>query len=272
MGHYGFRDENMQDRRTSMLPMSISTSQTTQKKYSVIGPEHICTGLAFAMLASVIGGICCSLSFLIGEGILEYSHAHQDTDRDLLNAMSKMGMMGGVTTDLVLYGVILIYAGYLDPKRHKASTRNIICSSLELVGFPETPVGVGFLEGCCCPVLGLMAFYALNTILSSATGYWLYTRHYKKNIDMQISIEAAAVGIAVTTIPLCFSNIFLLTAYSNFKISYTPPPRALSYPDYAPVFKKKTDLEVALAERDEARNERDAERQKVSSLIRGGIL
>lgn len=140
----------------------------------------------------------------------------------------------------------------------------MICSSLEFVGFPETPVGVGFLEGCCCPVLGLMAFYVLNTTLSSATGYWLYTRHYKKNIDMQMSIEAAAVGIAVTAIPLCFANICLLTAYSNFKISYTPPPK-ISYSSYSPVFNRRTDLEVAL-------DERDAARKKVASLERKGIV
>lgn len=256
----------MDDRGWEMRPMSIDTQNNAEGKYPKIGIDHVCAGFGFAILSSAMGGLSCAISFIVGEWYYQKYEYHAK-DHAVLYDMGNVGMWGGVVTDLVLYILILTFACNLDPKRNQRSNRDMSSSSLEMICYPASPVGLSCIEGCCCPILVLMAFHALNMFSSGSVGYWIYTRHHKLTLDFYESIEALAVGVAITLIPLCFTNICLLTAYSNFKLSGTTSTPFSYSGSRAPfvVFNKKTDEEALRDELTKQLNEN-------KRLLRTGIF
>ena len=257
----------MDNSKLEMIPMSIDIQQDKPKgKYPKIGPDHICVGFGFAILSSAIGGACCAVSLIVGEWYYQ-KHKYHPENHIALYDISKVGMLGGAVTDLVLYIIILMYACNFDPKRNIPSNRDMGCSSTEMICCPESPVGYSCCEAICCPILILFAFHALNMLLSGSLGYWIYTRNRKIALDFDQSMEALAMGIALTMIPLCFANICLFTAYSNFKIS-TSAPQPFTYSGSRPplvVFDKKTDEE-------RLRDDLEKQKNENSRLRRTGIF
>lgn len=206
----------MDDRREdtpTFLAMEIA-SETVGKYPKDLG-RGCGAAFGYAITSSIVGGVVCLITNIIGEGILELGNAHTSSPHHsaFLN-LAKMGFMGGAVANLSLYALIVIYACKFDPKRNKPSEGDIFTSGWELVGFRPSRHD----DNTCLAVLGLLSFHAMNMLLSGTVGYWIYTRNNKNIIHFQGSMESLCVGIAVTTIPFSVSNLFLLTAYSNFKI------------------------------------------------------
>ncbi len=197
----------------------------------------------FGVLATSVGGICCSLNFLIGEALLEATNHHQTHERNnhyiALNDASRMGAIGGLITNLTLYVAIVIYACKIDPKRENqisySNHSGVHDSGISLIcGELHRPTNRG--ENISLLLFNL-AMHASNMLVSGTVGYWVYTRNNKSVININESMESLAVGTALTMIPFCLLNFLLASAYgvyskpnlqnNNFFIPlrHTPPPK-----------------------------------------------
>lgn len=254
----------MDDRRED-TPMFLSMEIASEKvsKY----PKDLGSGcgaaFGYALTSSVVGGVVCLMTNIIGEGILELGNAHKSSPHhSAFFNLAKMGFMGGAVANLSLYALIVIYACKFDPKRNKPSDGDMFTSGWDLVGFRCSRY-----DGCTgLAVLGLLSFHVMNMLLSGTVGYWIYTRNNKNIMDFQGSMESLSVGIAVTMIPFSVSNLFLLTAYSNFKMPehlnrftsiYSTPIRPLAQREKTPEEQKIALMEEALS--DEQKRNRELE-------------
>lgn len=185
-------------------------------KYPIIGPDQICQGFQLAVCTTIVGGLCCSLTCIIGEGILKNMQYHKNnlTIKDTAST----GLLGGAVTNLVLYITILMYACKLDPKRKQFDSRSKIGAELIFGDNTEN------MNHPCYALLVLLSIHVANMFASGAVGYWIYTRHNNHDINFQSSTESLAVGIAVSMLPLCISNFCLLSAYGNFRYKSQPLP------------------------------------------------
>ncbi|MCR9191825.1 MAG: hypothetical protein NXI01_04120 [Gammaproteobacteria bacterium] len=204
--------DNMQEGLVPGTFIPKSNVILIEHKYSKSEP---CIAYTLAILTTIVGGVTCCLTAMIGEAILEKTHTHEKNYTTAINDMARIGIIGRMLTNLALYGLILLYASKLDPARKAAPARGYPSCGMELIfGKDERPPNK---SRFICGMILLPTIHAANMLASGSVGYWIYTRNNKSILNFEESIEALAVGIAVTTIPFCLTSLTLATAYSDFR-------------------------------------------------------
>lgn len=220
-------------------------SFTKHYKYSDCEPGNVGAGLTWAFLTTMMGGVICCLTYISGEVILEHTHHHKNHDDTTISTMARMGVIGGLISNLALYTTIAIYAFRCDPARNKPHYHKVESDGCELVcGKPLREVGD---RSPLCSMLILLALHVSNMLISGVVGHWIYTRKYTSTISFQESMESLSVGIAVTMIPFSISSLCLVTAYGNCRL----PPKASQFQEYRipdPPPKTQLDLLKEIAE------------------------
>lgn len=196
------------------MHMEYERESTSDSKYPVsTGPDHVCTGFQLAVCTAIVGGISCSITYVVGELILEWRHVHKiHSDYKAVLDMAEKGMSGGFVINLVLYAMIVTYACNCDSRRHRPTKHGMMGWDLICEGDSVPSINP------CMAILSLSALHVFNMLASGTVGYWIYTRNNKNIVNFEGSMESLCVGIVVTMLPLCISNLCLLSAYGNFQL------------------------------------------------------